>query len=209
MGAAVDFDSVTLTRILAVCSEESGGPEETVHLIRQRQHSFAPTMYSAWEREGQPGPALAHAEHALALSRAAGHRRWQTNALNAVGWFQAQLGNYPQALTHCQQALTLQQQDDDREGQAATWDSLGYAHHHLDHHAQAVDCYRNALDVIRDLGDRYQEAITLTKLGDTHHAAGNPDVARATWQGALAILTDLDHPDAETVRGKLHTLDEP
>jgi hypothetical protein len=59
MGAAVDFDSVTLTRILEVCSEESGGPEETVHLIRQRQHSFAPTMYSAWEREGQPlNPAL-------------------------------------------------------------------------------------------------------------------------------------------------------
>ena len=49
---------MTLTRILAVC-RGAGGPEETVHLIRQRQHSFAPTMYSAWEREGQPlNPAL-------------------------------------------------------------------------------------------------------------------------------------------------------
>lgn len=55
----MDFDSALLTRVLEVCSEESGGPEETVLLIRQRESSFAPTMYSAWEREGQPlNPAL-------------------------------------------------------------------------------------------------------------------------------------------------------
>jgi hypothetical protein len=55
----MDFDSVTLTRILEVCSEESGSPAETVLLIRQRQPSFAATMYSAWEREGEPlNPAL-------------------------------------------------------------------------------------------------------------------------------------------------------
>lgn len=55
----MDFDSALLTRVLEVCSEESGGPEETVLLIRQRESSFGPTMYSTWEREGQPlNPAL-------------------------------------------------------------------------------------------------------------------------------------------------------
>jgi hypothetical protein len=55
----MEFDSDLLTRILGVCAEESGCPGETVLLIRQREHSFAPTMYSTWEREGQPlNPAL-------------------------------------------------------------------------------------------------------------------------------------------------------
>jgi len=65
---SMDFDSVTLTRVLEVCAEESGGPEETVLLIRQREPSFAPTMYSAWQREGQPlNPAL---RYELDLQRA-------------------------------------------------------------------------------------------------------------------------------------------
>lgn len=56
----MDFDSVTLTKILTVCvGEEPRGPEETVALIRQQQPSFALTMYSVWEREGQRlNPAL-------------------------------------------------------------------------------------------------------------------------------------------------------
>jgi hypothetical protein len=64
----MDFDSATLTRVLEVCAEESGGPEETVLLLRQREPSFAPTMYSAWQREGQPlNPAL---RYELDLQRA-------------------------------------------------------------------------------------------------------------------------------------------
>jgi tetratricopeptide (TPR) repeat protein len=160
-----------------------------------------------WERQGRPEQALDHAQQSLTLSRAAGHRRGQAHALNGVGWYYALLGDHQQALTYCQQALTLHQELDDRYGQAHTWDSLGYAHHHLAHHTQAADCYQHALHLYRDLGAHYYEADTLTHLGDTHHAAGDPTAARTAWQHALDILTDLDHPDTDTVRGKLHDLD--
>jgi hypothetical protein len=40
------------------------------------------------------------------------------------------------------------------------------------------------------------------------HAAGNPTAARTAWQHALDILTDLNHPDADSVRAKLHSLDQ-
>ena len=35
------------------------------------------------------------------------------------------------------------------------------------------------------------------------------DGARTAWQQALTILDDLDHPDADTVRTKLHHLEHP
>ena len=43
---------------------------------------------------------------------------------------------------------------------------------------------------------------------NSHHTAGRPDQARTAWTTALDILTDLDHPDADTVRAKLATLDQ-
>jgi tetratricopeptide (TPR) repeat protein len=160
-----------------------------------------------WEQQGRPERALDCAQQSLTLYRAAGHRWGQAHALNSVGWCHALLGEHQQAFTYCQQALTLLQELGDRIGEAGTWDSLGYAHHHLGHHTQAADCYQHAVRLFRDLGDRYWQATILNHLGDTHHAAGNHDAARTAWTQALDILTDLDHPDANTVRAKLHDLD--
>jgi hypothetical protein len=69
-----------------------------------------------------------------------------------------------------------------------------------------LPCGQRALRLRRDLGDRHGEADTLTHLGDTHHAASNPTAAHDAYQQALTILEDLDHPDADTVRARLHDL---
>jgi tetratricopeptide (TPR) repeat protein len=166
------------------------------------------TLAILWGRQDRPDRSLTHAQQALTLYRAADHRSGQAGALNAVGWYTALLGDHTHALTCCQRALTLHQQSGDRAGEATTWDSLGYAHHHLGHHNHAVDCYQHALTIYRDLGDRHQEADTLTHLGDTHHAASRPNAARTAWIDALHILTDLDHPNADTVRAKLSTVNQ-
>jgi tetratricopeptide (TPR) repeat protein len=160
-------------------------------------------------RQGSPAQALDHARQALDLFRAAGHRRGQANALNAVGWYHAMLGEPERGLAACQQALTLFQELGDRHGQAAAWDSLGYAHHHLGQHTRAITCYQHTIELYRNLGDRYEEASTLTHLGDTHYTTANTDGARDAWQQALTILDQLNHPDADTVRAKIHHLDHP
>jgi len=82
------------------------------------------------------------------------------------------------------------------------------AHHHLAQHAQAIDCYQQALTLMRDLGNHYEEATAFSRLGDSQDAAGNPEAARTAWRHALTIFIDLDHPDADTVRVKLHDLDQ-
>jgi tetratricopeptide (TPR) repeat protein len=147
--------------------------------------------------------ALEHARQCLDLSRAIGHRGRLAAALNAVGWFQALLGDPQSTLISCGQALAIYTEIDDLHGQAHTWDSLGYAHHQLGHHARAMACYRNTLAMVRHLGDRYQEADTLGNLGDVHFATGDSHAAHDAWQRALTILDELDHPDAEQVRAKL------
>jgi len=58
-------------------------------------------MGSMAEQRGRPIDALQHAQQALALFRAAGHRLGEAKALNAVGWCHTLLGEHEQAVVHC------------------------------------------------------------------------------------------------------------
>ncbi|GAA0713946.1 AAA family ATPase [Dactylosporangium roseum] len=178
-------------------------------LARQADTHIA--LARVWARRGPHAltAGLYHVRQAHKLHHASGHRAGQAQALNAIGWAHARLGNHAQALVCCRQALSVLEELDDREGQTFAWDSIGFAHHHLGHHRQAVTCYRRALDLCQNIGDRYLEADILTRLGGTHHATHDLDATRDTWQHALGILTELEHPDAEQVRSKLATLDIP
>ncbi len=160
------------------------------------------------ERQNRYQDALDHARKALALHRDLGDQpRGVAAALNAVGWYQAQLGDHRPALASCEEALRLLEELGDRYGQAATSDSLGYVHDRLGNHDEALTWYRHSLALFRDLGDRYWEATLLTRIGETHRAMGDPAAAGEDWQHALTILDDLAHPDAEQVRVSLEKLD--
>jgi DNA-binding SARP family transcriptional activator/tetratricopeptide (TPR) repeat protein len=176
--------------------------EATDHVGEARVHV---DLCVAFEAQGCHHEALAEAQRAFNLFRAAGHQNGQAVALGGLGWIHARLGDLPQALTYCQRALTLHHQLNDSRGEAMTRVGLGYTHRRLGHHSQAVTCFQHALELFRAIGDRYWETIALSSLGDTHHAAGQPDAARAAWQQALRVLDQLNHPDAERVRGKLAT----
>ncbi len=154
-----------------------------------------------------PPDILPHVRRAHALYQSCGHRAGQAQALTAIGWFHARLGDSAQALICCEQALPVLEEFDDREGQAYAWVSLAYAHHHLGHHARAVTCYGHALAFCRDFGDRYLEADILDRLGDAHHAAHDVDAAHSVWQHALAIFTELAHAGADRIHLKLAALD--
>jgi hypothetical protein len=81
-------------------------------------------------------PLLAAGSTAQAVDRyrAAGNRRGTAQALNAVGWYHGQLGEYDRTLACCRDALALLEQFGDRHGQAESWgqaleilDQLGHA----------------------------------------------------------------------------------
>ena len=89
---------------------------------------------------------MGHAQQALDLYRAAGNKPGQARAVNAIGWFQAMLGDYEQAVAFCEQTLDLQHELSDGFGRAETWDSLGYASQRLGRTAAAIAAYRTAVE---------------------------------------------------------------
>ncbi|XVQ84016.1 hypothetical protein ACQP2K_35145 [Microbispora siamensis] len=75
------------------------------------------------------------------------------------------------------------------------------------HAVKAVAGYQEALTLFEQLSEPYGQAYTLTRLGETQRAAGDRDAAYRAWLRALSILTELGHPDADTLRTKLHALE--
>ena len=161
------------------------------------------------ERQGRYADALGHAEQALRLYQATGHKAAEVEALNNVGWYHAHLGDYQQARVFCQQALTLNVEVGHPRFEGIIWDTLGFAEHHLGNPTEALTCYQRALSISQELGDRFHQADTLTHIADARHDVGELVQARQAWQQALAMFEDMHHPDADQVRAKLHSADEP
>jgi DNA-binding SARP family transcriptional activator/tetratricopeptide (TPR) repeat protein len=194
-------------------SRRSGRPhiEYALRLLKKigdgsgqaRTHTAIASALGEQRRYGQ---ALEHAECALHLCQKGGDRAGQAFALNEVGWYHAALGDHQRALRYCAMALAQHRELGHRFGEASTLDSLGYCCHQAGRYDEAAAYYQQALRALADVGDRYFRAHTLIHLGETHHATGHHEATRDAWQQALAILDDLHHPDAATIRGKLHDL---
>jgi hypothetical protein len=154
------------------------------------------------EDQGRNIVALHHAEQALRLTADPIGR---AGALNQVGWYQAQLGNYELALDNCLDALNLyQKHSGDSHEQAAAWDSIGFIQHHLKGYTEAIHCYTQAITLFDTAGDQYKKAETLLRLGETHQAAGRSEIAHDIWQQAWVILSNLGHPKADEAYAKIH-----
>ncbi|MGW1271104.1 ATP-binding protein [Streptomyces sp. NPDC002491] len=139
------------------------------------------TLASIWP-DGRR--ALEHARRALDLYRGLDQPIGEANALNAVGWYAARLGEHDTAREHCQSALALYQRHQDVNGQAQTLDSLGYIDHHSGRHHDAVRHYLQAMSLYRDLDNTYETADTLERIGHAHAALGHDDRAQEVWQQA-------------------------
>jgi len=160
--------------------------------------------------QGSYTEAIQHGHQCVELHRINGERTsraGEARALNAIGWYCAQVGRYEEALLHCERAIAMQEEIGDRYGAPDTWDSLGFAHHHLGNYPRAIACYERALELVRETGDRYSEATTMTRLGDSYREVRRREAAVVTWRQALSILDELGHPAAGDVRIKLRHLD--
>jgi tetratricopeptide (TPR) repeat protein len=150
--------------------------------------------------------ALDHATEALRLFRTLGNPVWEAEALNMMGWRQAQLGQYHQARSCCERALLLFRLHSNRQGQAFTLDCLGSIAYHCAEHELALSCFRQALELFCDLGARYYEADVLDHLGLAHAALGDEAEARQAWQRAL-VLNHLQHRTIDAQRIQRHIAD--
>ncbi|MFD5074438.1 ATP-binding protein [Streptomyces sp. NPDC058371] len=153
--------------------------------------------------------ALEHARRALDLYRGLDQPIGEANALNAVGWYAARLGELDTAREHCRSALTLYQHHHDVNGEAQTLDSLGYIDHHSGRHHDALQRYRQAISLYRDLDNTYETADTLERLGHSHAALGHHDQACSAWREARDLYRQQDRDqEAEQVERELDCLSD-
>jgi DNA-binding SARP family transcriptional activator len=110
--------------------------ERTDNTLGQAHAHLALSM--TWAQQDDHERALAHAAQMLRLVRSLDAPVWQSDALNAVGWYHAQLGHHDEAIAFCRDALARSRRHGYRECEAATLDSLGYIATSTGDHATAL-----------------------------------------------------------------------
>ncbi|WP_249124562.1 ATP-binding protein [Saccharopolyspora erythraea] len=113
------------------------------------------------------------------------------------------IGDLPEAFAHLRHAVDVT----DRFARGYALSNLGAAYLCVEDIDSAVRTYRQAVEHRRAIGHQLGEATSLNKLGEVLHASGDAEGAREAWQAALSILDSFGHPDAETTRTHLNTLD--
>jgi tetratricopeptide (TPR) repeat protein len=189
------------------------------HLYRGRElakeagdiHGEARSYYDlvmVWRQKNDDQLALNHAKEAFRLFQTLDNPVWKAEALDRMGWHQAQLGHYGEAHASCEQALELFRQRSNRQGQAVTLDTLGYIAHHRGEYDKALEFFHESLELCRDLGATYYEADTLEHLGQSLAALKRRAEARLVWQQALRLNRTQERiADADRIEQQLAALD--
>ncbi|WP_169313897.1 AfsR/SARP family transcriptional regulator [Stackebrandtia nassauensis] len=130
------------------------------------------------------------------------------SALNAVGWYNALLGDYDAARVHCEEALRILR---DVDAEAPTicdvLDSLGYIAQHVGRYTEAVDYQNKALAALKEGWGEGSRPKMYERLGDIHRAGGSGHEARDAWRRALDLYTSQHRGEAaDAVAAKLADL---
>ncbi|TDD55649.1 tetratricopeptide repeat protein [Saccharopolyspora elongata] len=155
---------------------------------------------------GRYADAAASARHALRMEdNSDGKVKKSGTADYVLGRALVHLGDFTAAFAHLHRSLEIIA-DEFSRGYALTY--LGSAYLRVGDIDNAVRTSRRAVEHCRGVGHRLGEATSLNDLGAALYASGDVEEARKAWQSALAVLEELGHPDAETVRTHLNTLDD-
>jgi DNA-binding SARP family transcriptional activator/Tfp pilus assembly protein PilF len=158
------------------------------------------------EQSGQLAEALTQARHALAMFPSDSRSPSRAFALNAVGWYEALIGNYAPAAEACTEALGLLVGTEHRFGHADALASMGYIRFRQGLHVEAADSYRRSIAILKSLGAKSAEAHGDLELGHVLLKMGDEAGARETWLRALSLFTDLGHERSVEVASLLAAL---
>ena len=138
--------------------------------------------------------AINYSQRALILSRGAGDRLGEANALVNLGYsevFQAQLleqiapETYETAIGYLQQGLKLSEQLGEIQSQALCFSSLGIAHLVLSQPQAAIKYLEDGLQAAQFSGDLYLQALNLANLAEAHY--GMQNLEKAIYTGCLGM----------------------
>jgi CHAT domain-containing protein/Tfp pilus assembly protein PilF len=130
-------------------------------------------------------------EEALPHWRAAGERKEEADAINAIGEAYYYLSERASALDYFQQALSLYRAIKDRKGEASALGNIGASHGSIGEYQQALDYYNQALPIQREIDDRAGLAETLSNMGACYGDINDFAKALYYYEQALPLRREI------------------
>ncbi|HZE38515.1 MAG TPA: BTAD domain-containing putative transcriptional regulator [Stackebrandtia sp.] len=156
------------------------------------------------ELRGDYPTALDKARRVLDVAVASGNTLWRGRALNAVGYYQAHLGELDSARESCEAALAIFMAGGHEDSTHDTYDSLAYIAARAGEHARAVELYQKSMDWNRRNGNMYTVADGLGYFGDSLMALGDTAAATEAWRESVRLLRSQRRDDlAQSIQDKL------
>ena len=143
---------------------------------------------------GQAAAARPPLDQALALARAQGYQRGESNAMSQLGLLHWRAGDYAAADDWLERAVQLIRQLGDARRQLDILNNLGVVAKARARYAQALAHYEAAWDVARRIGDRSGQAMLLNNMGSVCLECGDFFQAGLHTEQAAHIYRDLQEP---------------
>lgn len=123
-------------------------------------------MGSTYRDLGQMSKAMQCVERALTLSRSAGFRKGEADALRISCMILMDRAQYETALEHLEQALTIIKTAlHDGHNRGAVLNNIGMAHNQIGQPRKALAILEKALEIYREAVNRRLEALDLCEMG--------------------------------------------
>lgn len=147
-------------------------------------------------------------EQALALSRQAGWRKGEADALRGLGVTLEQLGQPREALSRYQASVELDRVLGDSFGEVTGLNNLSSAYHLLGELAHAEECLSTCVGLAERNGTDYLVALTLVNLALVYQEQGRLDDASHCLDRSLTVARAIGLRYAEAitleVAGRVH-----
>lgn len=154
----------------------------------------ANAMGVAYERLGQPEPAIESLKRAEALYRALPHPRGVAKAKRNLAWIHATGGDQQLALAELRSAREILQGIDDPEAMAGLLQDEGMIAEEFGDYPAALAAYLDALSLQTALDKKLAVAVLSQHIGHAYLQIGNFQSAKAYLDQALSTSVALDNP---------------
>jgi len=170
-------------------AEEMGepGPRGRVHAC------LAGSLFLAGDYE----KAEAEVRAGLDLARAAGDRKWESNALHLLGALHHRRGRFAEAAARWREALAVRREIGDRRGEASSLQALAAVMPLVGEGASALETKQASLAIWREIGDRRGEAAVLCNLAISLADAGRYEESLRHLEQAIEIDRELGAATSE------------
>lgn len=141
--------------------------------------------------QGNHADALPRLTECLALARASGWRKLESDALRSLGIVADSEERLAEAAHYYRQALTISQEINDPRGTSAALGNLGSILRRTGAYEQAQRYLHDSLRIHQTIGDRSSEGRTFSFLGELATDLEEYDEAQSYLRQAIAILREI------------------